>query len=288
MAFNNVIQWYESAALDQPELRSPTPCPRGVYCQYKLQNKDLELELACCRMVHPGEEGNGRRLFPARTAPDGRHQPACVRLTGKADFYERCRLKQPWRVWAAEHGIPLPPADIPWVQVVRGPIQRGPKKSAIAYSENTGASSVAPSAAVDSPIAWPCLQNRAALSAGGQVVPPPALQLGGLTAPCSYEISSPQLGFGPPRTIYSQPRTLEGPEAMRAAAAAAAASAAASAAYAELAEPTPSLRRHSMCEGGCATPRLSAPPSPRLSAPPQDDIQPAVELRAEGAMENVD
>ena len=128
-AFNNVIQWYENKALDDPQLRSPTPCPRGVYCQYKLPNPETkELELACCRMVHPGEEGNGRRLFPARTAPDGRQQPACVRLTGKAGFYERCRLKQPWRVWAAEHDIPLPPADIPWVQVQRGPIQRPAKQ----------------------------------------------------------------------------------------------------------------------------------------------------------------
>ena len=110
---NNIIQWYENAAFDKPELRSPQPCPRGVYCQYKVPNKETqELEIACCRMVHPGEEGNGRRLFPARNT-DGRQQPACVRLTGNAGFYERCRLKQPWRVWAAEHNIPLPPADVP-------------------------------------------------------------------------------------------------------------------------------------------------------------------------------
>jgi hypothetical protein len=133
-AFNNTIQWYENKALDKPELRSPTPCPRGVYCQYKVPNKETqELEIACCRMVHPGEEGNGRRLFPARNK-DGREQPACVRLTGNAGFYERCRLKQPWRVWAAAHGIPLPPTDVPWEQVKRGPIQRGPKT--IHYSES--------------------------------------------------------------------------------------------------------------------------------------------------------
>lgn len=127
-AFNNVIQWYESAEMDKPELRSPTPCPRGVYCQYKLPNKETkELELACCRMVHPGEEGNGRRLFPARTAPDGRQQQACVRLTGNALFYERCRLKLPWRRFAAQRGIPLPPADVPWVQVERGPILPNPQ-----------------------------------------------------------------------------------------------------------------------------------------------------------------
>jgi hypothetical protein len=126
--FNNTIQWYESPELDDPKLRSPTPCPRGVYCQYKLPNPETkELELACCRMVHPGEEGNGRRLFPARTAPDGRHQPACVRLTGNALFYERCRLKVPWRRFAAQRGIPLPPADVPWVQVQRGPILPNPQ-----------------------------------------------------------------------------------------------------------------------------------------------------------------
>lgn len=135
MSVPNVIQWYENKALDDPKLRSPTPCPRGVYCQYKLPNPETkELELACCRMVHPGEEGNGRRLFPARTAPDGRQQPACVRLTGKAGFYERCRLKQPWRMWAAEHEIPLPPADIPWVQVQRGPILRTPQEEVNEHS----------------------------------------------------------------------------------------------------------------------------------------------------------
>ena len=233
-------------------------------------------------MVHPGEEGNGRRLFPARTAPDGRHQPACVRLTGKADFYERCRLKQPWRVWAAEHEIPLPPADIPWVQVVRGPIQRDSKKSAIAYSQKEGSMAAGgSSAAAASVTEWPCLQNRAGVNAGGQVVPPPALELGGVTGPYSYDLSSPQLCLGPPRIVYSHPRTLEGADAMRAAAAAAAASAAASAAYAGLAEPAPRLRRHSTFEDGSATPRLSAPLS-------DDNLQPTLELRADGAMECVD
>ena len=127
----NVIQWYENRAFDKPELRSPQPCPRGVYCQYKIPNPETkELEIACCRMVHPGEEGNGRRLFPARNK-DGREQPACVRLTGNAGFYERCKLKEPWRVWAARHGIPLPPTDVKWEQVKRKPIS----KTAVVYGE---------------------------------------------------------------------------------------------------------------------------------------------------------
>jgi hypothetical protein len=88
-------------------------------------------------MVHPGEEGNGRRLFPARNK-DGRQQPACVRLTGNAGFYERCRLKQPWRIWAAAHEIPLPPADVKWEQVKRKPITKANqelKAAGVAYNE---------------------------------------------------------------------------------------------------------------------------------------------------------
>jgi len=166
MSFNNTIQWYENKALDNPELRSPTPCPRGVFCQYKLPNSEEELELACCRMVHPGEEGNGRRLFPARTAADGRQQNACVRLT-KAGFYERCRLKQPWRVWAEQHNIPLPPTDVPWEQVKRVPIQ---KKASVNYSkENKSLDDEQPSSSAD----WPSLENRASKSP----FPPPPLNL---------------------------------------------------------------------------------------------------------------
>ena len=182
--FANKIQWYENKALDDPKLRSPTPCPRGVYCQYKLPNKDTkELELACCRMVHPGEEGNGRRLFPARTAPDGREQPACVRLTGKADFYERCRLKQPWRVWATEHGIPLPPTDVPWVQVERAPIRRerdAPPR--LAQKTEASAELVSPPSATPSS-GWPALEHTPKLLrlCESSPLPPPPLNLGGIT-----------------------------------------------------------------------------------------------------------
>jgi hypothetical protein len=67
----------------------------------------------CCRYVHPGEEGTGRRLFPERTVRDTLRdgvgkivQPACVRLTGRAGFYERRHLRMPWSDWCALHSIP--------------------------------------------------------------------------------------------------------------------------------------------------------------------------------------
>ena len=210
--FANKIQWYENKALDNPKLRSPTPCPRGVYCQYKLPNKDTkELELACCRMVHPGEEGNGRRLFPARTAPDGREQPACVRLTGKAGFYERCRLKQPWRVWATEHGIPLPPTDVPWVQVERAPIGRerdAPPR--LAQKKEASAELVSPLSATPSS-GWPALEHTPKLLrlCESSPLPPPRLNLGGISrmGMGDYDSSSPMEVW---RRAFAQAQ--EGPE----------------------------------------------------------------------------
>lgn len=176
-AFNNTIQWYENKELDVSTLRSPTPCPRGVFCQYKIPNPETkELEIACCRMVHPGEEGNGRRLFPARTTPDGRQQPACVRLTGNAGFYERCRLKQPWRTFAEERNIPLPPTDVPWVQVERvgfqkkNGVQHKPVRKAAVHSDEqiyTEPSNM---------VAWPSLPNMVTATP----FLPPSLDFSGL------------------------------------------------------------------------------------------------------------
>ena len=146
----NTIRWFESVALDAPELRSPQPCKRGIHCDYKLKAKDSEeLVRACCSGVHPGEEGTGRRLFPARTLEDGRQQPACVRLTGASQgFYERRRLRLSWAEWCEQKGIPFTPAlpGQPFEPLVRVPI--GGKKAQaqaqaqpqvntqIAYSEN--------------------------------------------------------------------------------------------------------------------------------------------------------
>lgn len=123
---NNVIRWFESVALDKPELRSPQPCKRGIHCDYKLKDEASgELVRACCSGVHPGEEGTGRRLFPARTLDDGREQPACVRLTGAAQgFYERRRRHLSWAEWCEEHGIPFSPAlpGQPFEPVFRSPL----------------------------------------------------------------------------------------------------------------------------------------------------------------------
>jgi hypothetical protein len=96
---SNVIRWYVSAELDVPELKSPQPCPRGVNCDYKIKGEDGQWTPACCRFVHPGEEGSGRKLFPARTV-QGRTDPACVRLIN-APYYERRFKKMSWPAWTA-------------------------------------------------------------------------------------------------------------------------------------------------------------------------------------------
>jgi hypothetical protein len=58
--------------------------------------------------VHPGEEGVGRRLFPARTMDE---EPV-VRIYGipekKAYFYERRRLGLSWPAWCKEMGWTMP------------------------------------------------------------------------------------------------------------------------------------------------------------------------------------
>lgn len=104
------IKWYENAAWDAPELKSPQPCIHGAGCVFTVKDADGKITPGCCRYVHPGEEGTGRRLFPERRLPDGRVQPACVRLTGAANqFYERRGRKIPWQQWCADKGIPFTP-----------------------------------------------------------------------------------------------------------------------------------------------------------------------------------
>ena len=97
----SAIHWFENAAFDKPELKSPQPCIHGAGCVFTVKNAEGVVSPGCCRYVHPGEEGTGRRLFPKK---DGK--PACVRLTGNAGFYERRRLRMPWSDWCALNNIP--------------------------------------------------------------------------------------------------------------------------------------------------------------------------------------
>jgi hypothetical protein len=138
------IKWFQSTEMDAPALNSPQPCQHGAGCNYMRKNKSGELEPACCAFVHPGEEGNGRRLFEQRTWYEGeedpvigvapaeggkitRVDPACVRLTGRAGYYERRRLRLSWAEWCARQGIAYsanaPGVAAPPLQII--PIGRG-------------------------------------------------------------------------------------------------------------------------------------------------------------------
>ena len=138
------IKWYQNTEMDAPALNSPQPCQHGAGCNYMRKNKAGELEPASCAFVHPGEEGNGRRLFEQRTWYEGeedpvvgeppaeggkiiRVDPACVRLTGRAGYYERRRLRLSWAEWCARQGIAysanVPGVAAPPLQII--PIGRG-------------------------------------------------------------------------------------------------------------------------------------------------------------------
>jgi len=86
--------------LNAPELKSPRYCKHGAGCNFS----------GSCGYVHPGEEGTGRQIFPARKFTDPktggeRDQSACVRLIGNAGFYRRRQLKMTWPAWCAKQGI---------------------------------------------------------------------------------------------------------------------------------------------------------------------------------------
>jgi hypothetical protein len=82
--------------LNETELNCPRLCVHGIHCTYTGPGK------TGCNFVHPGEEGTGRRLFPARMdEKTGQEQAACVRLVGSPGFYERRRLKMSWPQWCA-------------------------------------------------------------------------------------------------------------------------------------------------------------------------------------------
>ena len=132
---SNAIQWFENPPFDAPELNSPQPCIHGAGCVYTKSTPDGVIVPGVCRFVHPGEEGYGRRLFPERTVndtgPDGSGkfvQPACVRLIGRAGFYERMRLRMPWQAWCEKQGIPFTPNK---PGVFREPVRRIPIGSSL-------------------------------------------------------------------------------------------------------------------------------------------------------------
>jgi len=82
--------------LNDPALNCPRTCVHGISCTYTGPGA------TGCNFVHPGEEGTGRRLFPARMdEKTGQEQAACVRLVGSPGFYERRRLKMSWPQWCA-------------------------------------------------------------------------------------------------------------------------------------------------------------------------------------------
>lgn len=105
------MRWYKNAAFDAPHLNSPQPCSHGAGCDYRVK-KDGVLVPGCCAFVHPGEEGTGRRFFEERITVVGDQiivQKPCVRLVGKAGFYERRGRRIPWRDWCERNGIPYSP-----------------------------------------------------------------------------------------------------------------------------------------------------------------------------------
>jgi hypothetical protein len=90
--------------MNVPEMKSPRPCKHGAGCNYS----------GSCGYVHPGEEGTGRQVFPARKFTDpktgqDRDQVACVRLIGNAGFYRRRQLKMTWPAWCAKQGMTYVP-----------------------------------------------------------------------------------------------------------------------------------------------------------------------------------
>jgi hypothetical protein len=92
------FDWNAQPKLNDPIYESPVPCRAGYNCCYT----------GVCSFVHPGEEGLGRRIFPARAEGE----KDVVRIFGqphkKATFYERRRLRLSWPEWCRRNGLPAP------------------------------------------------------------------------------------------------------------------------------------------------------------------------------------
>jgi hypothetical protein len=110
------FDWTENTKFNDMRFNTPRPCRHGKNCYWKDPKTGDG-----CNFCHPGEEGTGRRLFPARkiTREDGTEvwQPACVRLIG-ADFYERRRLRLFWPAWCERKGLPAPARKVPIEKVL--------------------------------------------------------------------------------------------------------------------------------------------------------------------------
>jgi len=129
------FRWYNKPAFDTPHLNSPQPCSHGAGCNYRIMKDGVET-IGCCAFVHPGEEGNGRRLFEERSSTNEAGETvvkkACVRLTGRAGFYERRRLRLSWPAWCERQKIPYtpnPPDSAPSAPLSRARQNRGPQES---------------------------------------------------------------------------------------------------------------------------------------------------------------
>lgn len=119
------FDWMEMPHWNAPELRSPIPCKAGYNCTYP----------GVCSFVHPGEEGAGRRVFPARTA----EEKDMVRLfhpTKKPEYYRRRELRLSWPEWCARQGLPAPVAP-PKQQTLGGAAPSGKRKQRIVLAENS-------------------------------------------------------------------------------------------------------------------------------------------------------
>ena len=136
------MKWFNNPKFDNPALNSPQPCIHGAGCVYTVKDADGTVKPGCCRYVHPGEEGNGRRLFPETVmVKDGKkvHMPACVRLTGRAGFYERRRLHLSWEEWCARNNIAYTPNK---VGIEREPAPHAPKPVAKPVTRATATATI--------------------------------------------------------------------------------------------------------------------------------------------------
>lgn len=123
-AVGYAYNWMENATWNNPALRSPIPCRAGYNCTYS----------GVCSFVHPGEEGAGRRLFPARNA----EEKDMVRLfhpTKKPEYYRRREMRLSWPEWCARQGLPAPLAPAEGKAPEGGAAPSGKRKQRIVIQE---------------------------------------------------------------------------------------------------------------------------------------------------------